>query len=277
MATMRTVKTYQVFLESLKLQDIFTDGYNIADKILSQRFTGITPYANKEYGLDLPRYIIHKVIGSIRNVAEESKYTPENWQKILNELESKCGSFLNELKTKKSLPVFRGVRSKEKTNIKNLFYKKSIKNRVPKDTPHEIQDSLDQLFLQYFDIEPRSNGVFTTKNYGVAEGYSTDYSGEELSGGTYIFFPIGNYKYIWNPRFDDLFSEIESIGEEFPEEFDEFYMGETDIPVFKDIIIGYKMNSIELAESQEITFLCDDYYLVDVNYLAPLLIHLGIL
>ena len=259
---MKKLKTYISFLESLKLNDIFTAGERISKEIKPELYND----------MKVPRYMIHKVIASLANSTNDPDYTLENWNMIIKELESKCGPFLGELKRSGSFPVFRGTQTKQPTNIKNLYHKITRKDRRPKDTPSDTQKSLDELFYEYFEIEPRKNGVFTTKNYGVASGYSDIHR-----DGSEIFFPIGEYKYIWSEQVDDLYSALEDIADEFPEELDRFSIGETDIDIFRDLISTYEMDSIELAERQEITFLCDEYYLIDANYLAPLLIHLGLL
>ena len=54
---MKKLKTYISFLESLKLNDIFTDGERISKEIKPELYND----------MKVPRYMIHKVISSLAN------------------------------------------------------------------------------------------------------------------------------------------------------------------------------------------------------------------
>ena len=119
--------------------------------------------------------------------------------------------------------------------------------------------------------------IFTTKNYQTTSAY----------GMRYIFVPIGEYKYYWNPSFGDLFTKIntESWYRRFtkseykpneykPNMIKRFYDFITNNNLEKDVhnsmkklVDGYKNDDLEINTHQEIMFICKDYYLLDAGWL----------
>jgi len=79
---------------------------------------------------------------------------------------------------------------------KNFIDNKSIRldERTPKDIPKQLHDKINQYFNQKFGGSFR-NALFATGDYIQAENY----------GNVYYIFPIGDFKYLYNPDIEDLF------------------------------------------------------------------------
>jgi hypothetical protein len=200
-----------------------------------------------------------------------------SFDKIVELLERDCKPFLDAT----SDVIFRGSRPSYKEEIDDLdIYKKTVRtDRKSLDTNSEISNMFDDIFEKKFGVRPRSCGVFTTKNYQTTSAY----------GMRYIFVPIGEYKYYWNPSFDDLFTKIntENWYKEFskpdtikaPEphkpglirRFYNFitnkYLQEEVHSSMKKLVDGYKNTDLEINTHQEIMFICKEYYLLDSAWL----------
>lgn len=116
-----------------------------------------------------------------------------------------------EIIKKKCKPYIQEMR---RIRAKHFFYRGSVhtfsdfikeikprKNRQPKDMIIELQELLDEKFNKKFGWRPRSEGVFAT----YSDRTATEYGSE-----TYIFFPVGKYKYLYSPEVDDLYTETET-------------------------------------------------------------------
>jgi hypothetical protein len=115
-----------------------------------------------------------------------------NIDKILSVLQKDCKPFLKELD---SNFVWRGTH-RNINAIKEL--KSRLENRRPSDTDAEVHYHINELFKKKFKWYAR-NGVFATGNYQIARDY----------GKPFMFFPIGNFKYVWSPDIEDFFTEID--------------------------------------------------------------------
>uniref|UniRef100_A0A6M3IR11 Uncharacterized protein n=2 Tax=viral metagenome TaxID=1070528 RepID=A0A6M3IR11_9ZZZZ len=91
--------------------------------------------------------------------------------------------------------LFRG--SDKKTNYFDNF--KSRIDRNPKDMPVDIHNDFDFLFRKKFGWKARSEGIFATSKYNDADNYGSF---------CYIFIPIGNFKFIWSKKVNDLYSKV---------------------------------------------------------------------
>src|SRR5574343_57678 len=82
------------------------------------------------------------------------------------------------------------------------FVMKTVrKNRTPMTTPKLVQKTLDELFFNKFGWNPRSQSAFISGDKGQAEGY----------GEAYLFFPIGEYRFVWSKDVRDLFDEVDLL------------------------------------------------------------------
>jgi hypothetical protein len=108
---------------------------------------------------------------------------------IISMIRKDCQPFLKEMKGSRSL-LYRGsdqpVDGIEKIVPRN--------NRIPKNTPLKLHKQLDIVFKKGFGWKARSEGVFVSFDEVEAEFY----------GETYLFFPIGKYKYVWSSIYRDL-------------------------------------------------------------------------
>jgi hypothetical protein len=106
-----------------------------------------------------------------------------------------CKIFINWMKTNKlTNPIFRG-----RNNVDDITLMTRRRNRTPMNTRLPLQKILDSLFQEKFGWKPRSAGVFTSANVSQVQSY----------GRANIFFPIGNYRYVWNPEISDLFCSMD--------------------------------------------------------------------
>ena len=79
-----------------------------------------------------------------------------------------------------------------------------------------------------------------------------------------MFFPKNGFRYFWNPEVDDLFTLLRDDISWY--EKDPFFWNSSEKREFQQIIDGYQEGGIEKVKWQEITFVCDEYYLLDLDY-----------
>jgi hypothetical protein len=143
-----------------------------------------------------------------RKLRKES-LNDDNFNDIIKILERDCKDFINEIKKEKSL-LYRGFKkigspySENEEAILGLYKKQRKSLRMPLDVRTDLSDDLDDQFSNDFNFRLRADGVFVTKSPYTAESYS-----DSTKRKSYIFFPIGDYDYYWNPKIEDLFSYIE--------------------------------------------------------------------
>ena len=142
----------------------------------------------------------------------DNLYSDEDWNKILQILEKDCGQFLDEIKEADSI-IFRGVKGNKTDVSKGIWKKASRSDRYTLDMRQDVSHEFDNLFAQKFDIPIRKMGVFATKQPLNAKSY-TRYV--DVQDGVvrkrqvnFLFFPIGEYRYFWNPKIMDLYSDVE--------------------------------------------------------------------
>ncbi len=119
--------------------------------------------------------------------------SPAMLQTFAGIIKRDCQPYLREAKPFD--PYVQLMRGMGEAN-KNFIDNKSIRldDRTPKDIPKELHDKINQFFKQKFGGSFR-NALFATGDYIQAENY----------GNVYYIFPIGNFKYLYNPEIEDLF------------------------------------------------------------------------
>ncbi len=139
---------------------------------------------------------------------------PEYWDGLKHNLLSKCKSFIKEIKSANRL-IYRG----SKRNI-DLFkiLNSHVDYRTPKDMDSYMHDELNYWFEKKFGWKVR-NGVFVTSKLSDANQY----------GKAYIFFPIGEYKYVWSDVINDLYHYRENGKLNTSEELEDMYYNDDDI------------------------------------------------
>jgi hypothetical protein len=184
----------------------------------------------------------------------------EDIERVISLLERDCPEFLNELKNKHITPLFRGTHK----SIKDIEEVKTDKFRIPKDLDMNISNVFNDCFRVNFGVAIRSEGVFTTKSPYVTHTY----------GPTKMFFPIGNYRYFWNPDVDDLYTYVDENLYAFniysDDDIDDDDIEEHIYSFVEEIASNYIDDQLEKSDDQEITFSCDKYYLVDTKYYKPI-------
>lgn len=178
----------------------------------------------------------------IRNL-KTNEYTSD-FKNVIEILERDCKPFLDEMKSNKIEPIFRSA-ERIKLDEKGMIKKLCRTDRRPVSTAVSVSNQLDQLFLDKFGVKLRSNGVFTSKQK------------ELLYGNPYLFFPIGNYKYYWSPSIKDLYATLNL-------NYNKYYGKSLEL---EKLIDTYQDNDLKAAGYQEITFVCNEYYLIDYLYL----------
>ncbi len=212
-----------------------------------------------------------KYIKLIKEFSSENKF-----EEIVDILESDCSEFLNLLRENKISSLYRGFLTSAETFRNKMGYKgpgnqtnifdgvwkiEPIEKRKAKDTNWEISELIDSGLERKFGIPLRSKGVFATKNLSIA----SDYAGLDRQKNTYMFFPKNGFRYFWNPNIDDLFTELRDNFDWY-EEYDNIEITDEVLSDINWIVNGYQEGNISRINLQEITFICDEYYLLDLKY-----------
>jgi hypothetical protein len=116
------------------------------------------------------------------------------------------------------------------------------KNRKPMNTGRTAHKVLDNLFLEEHGWLARSSGLFCTGSYSVAKDYGTH---------TCLMFPMGEFRYLWNPSVPDLYYAIDDNMDEF------------DTQDAERLVAGYTDKNLHIALQKNVEIMVDcDYYLV---------------
>lgn len=157
---------------------------------------------------------------------------------IISFLEINCHKFLDEIRT--NCLLYRGYNTKDTDQriTDGVYIKTTRTDRKPVSTTPQLHDEMNQKFFDIYGERLRSEAVFT----------STDKSSSWMYGDEYLFFPIGEYKYYWNPEVTDLYVQV------------------LDMSDFNKFANGYISDNIGKANRSEVMFVCKEYYLVDSKY-----------
>ena len=191
---------------------------------------------------------------------------------IIEKVKKNCQPFLKE-----GHIMYRGV----KEDIHTIQKFEPLTDRKPKDLPFFMHQYMDELLFKKFGWRPRSEGVFTTSLPQDTEPYqgTVEYNPN-------IFFPVGEYKYVYNTKIRDLWSEIWVRGYDSVERwYDKYNIEQSwsdvypeDIPTFtkeyendvknylREISEGYTNDNFDDARNVEVIFKCDSYYLINKEY-----------
>jgi hypothetical protein len=226
----------------MKTYEFFSSGFGSNTSIRFSSLGSFITWANKRY--------------------REEEYDDEEFKEIISILENECKQFLDEVKEGKVGPIFRGAKNVDDTYTKGLGVKVSRIDRTPLDTRKDVSEILDNCFEEKFGLKLRSSGVFASKLPMVASDY----------GRPYLFFPIGDYEYFWNPDVKDLYGDIQNAHWYYANEEEAKQESQRDL---EEIVYGYVNNQMDKIVDQEITFVCDKYYLVDPAFYVKYLEYLN--
>lgn len=131
--------------------------------------------------------------------------------------------------------------------------------RKPRNTSVKSSAIIDNYFHDKFGWKPRSEAVFC---FGEPKG-TTFY------GTTYCIFPIGDFKYVWSPVYDDLFGSLPStftlINDSLPPtvqyEREEELLQRMDAGKYQDTDLD---KALQYKHGyHEIMLKCKEYYAID--------------
>jgi len=188
----------------------------------------------------------------------ENLETEMDFDKIVEILSTECSEFLDLLDEKDIKGLYRGATIHDTPIVDGFWKMKPFENRLSRDTKPHISKLLDEGFVNKFGIPLRSKGVFVTKDLSIA----TDYG--RFKKEAFLFFPKNGFRYFWNPQIDDLYTELRDNTSWYNKE--PFFWNSSENRDFQEIIDGYKEGNIEEVKWQELTFICDEYYMLDLKY-----------
>ena len=113
---------------------------------------------------------------------------------VADEIRSACGPFIqaNQQALQAGLFMYRGVKG---ASSSDLAIEGTVRtDRIPRDTPIQWHDVLDQFFLQKFGTRYRSAAMFATNDINNTFDYGTPY----------VMFPKGEYKICYSPIVEDM-------------------------------------------------------------------------
>ena len=122
-------------------------------------------------------------------------------------------------------------------------------DRKPLDTDIETHMAFDAAFKDKFGWKARSEGVFTFP----AEHYLNAYHGQN------IFYPIGEFKFIYSPKVSDLYVAL--LDDDPEENVKEFLSSYTN----KNLLRAFKSKKDKNLHC-EVMFKCAHYYVVNNEY-----------
>ena len=210
--------------------------------------------------------------------------------RIFKLLSKNCSKFINELKLNNENKeiFFRGFQE----NIEDIEEITRRKGRNPKDLGIYTHNEIDSNLFDIFGWKPRSEGVFATVGIALAKAYNTPSSTFENRKNPYIFFPIGDYSYVFNKDITDIYDtyDNECLDIKWDEEdyrdmyYDVKDITDEDIEIMRqekideqesrkqEIIDGYQKNRLQdsYPHSVEVIFNCDTYYLINYKYLEDI-------
>jgi hypothetical protein len=174
------------------------------------------------------------------------------FEKIYSILKTDCLKFLKE---SKGLLLHRGTEN----GILSRIVKKAVRqDRRPLDMPYAYHEEFNEILYKKFHWYPRTQGVFATSDKMDAGNF----------GISNLFFPIGNYKYVWSPSHNDIWISLQSkFIEIFPG--NQFYNNKDEhIDWLKTAASTYINSNLydALVMGHEISFKCDSYYLIKEYY-----------
>jgi len=119
-------------------------------------------------------------------------------KKMANILFHDCKPYLKDLR-KSGKVMYRGAYGGDMTKIIPR------KNRQPKDMDQALSDELDDAFMSHVGWKPRSEGVFCSGDYEQAKGYGD---------AVFTVWPIDKYKFVWSWSIWDLYTKMDSYGDD---------------------------------------------------------------
>jgi hypothetical protein len=179
-----------------------------------------------------------------------NNYIVEEFQmdQTIESIKRDCKPWLYATKRCRQPFFFRGIQTP--LGMGSFGRKKVRTDRKAMNMDFRTQQELDDLYEKKFGWRPRSEGIFCTSDYEEARSY----------GVPYFIFPIGYFKYIWNPNYEDLYTDWWTI---FPE-----FRNDTNRKMEKIVDTTQDKNICGASEAGvEVVIKCKEYH-----YLRPAVI-----
>lgn len=136
------------------------------------------------------------------------------------------------------------------------------KDREPRLVPQELHEFLGEISKKYFGWNARAEGVFTADERTV-----------KRYGREYIFAPMGQYKYVWTLKKNEIYSLYDRYSGKFrdaPEEEVQKLKDELELyyknHYLKGGLSSYLKGTSENQQDFEAIFSCDKYLLIDPDF-----------
>ena len=216
-----------------------------------------------------------EVAGSILRT-NIKKYLEENCSKFLNI------SKMSDKRQSWSIPSLNLWRCSSDPNgvevLPGVWRVSSNLNRNPVDMPESIHIKLNDEFTKKFGW-PVRNGIFCLKDELSASRYSLIYSEKyNKRFKTYLFIPVGDFKYCWSPKYKDLYAEILGYKANTAEWGYKEKIENISDKEIKEIVSTYKDIDLEksgpndygyIYDQCEISINCKEYLLIDPFSYTP--------
>lgn len=189
---------------------------------------------------------------SLLQSPEMKEFRMKHSDKLADFIRLHCSKFVNDMKPSGKM-LYRGVESMKNVDMLEIITVR--KDRKSIDTPDFINSGIDDRLEKRFGVRPRTQGAFATSDYKVASSY-----GHDDNKKAYLFFPIGDYKFIWSEYIFDLWDSTRYLANDDEKTREEVldYIGNE----------SYKNDDFKSAveSGNEIMFVCDQYIIVDKSY-----------
>lgn len=178
-----------------------------------------------------------------------------NIQDIVDNIKKKCAPYF-----KKAGPtgdfLYRGVRSSSLSDKRLVHKVKPRTDRRPLDTDKSLHALLDELFLKHKGWKARSEGVFLTSNRSTARAY----------GKVFVMFPIGSFKFLYNPDIVDLTNYLNASNIHSASDAQNVFNDHPNaVEDMLKVIKGYTNKNLSAGTNKDVEVMikCKEYFLVD--------------
>jgi len=167
----------------------------------------------------------------------------ESEEDIITLIKRDCQPFIQ---AHPSSLMYRGMKNKSGAGYgEDEFFKQRVRqDRQPMSIRDRLHPLIDNWFEQEFGFKARSQTVFVSGDFMMAQNY----------GKVYAVFPIGDFKFVWSRDIHDLFGNISAM------------TSESEI-ADKMKALNYRDTNFKaaVASDHEIMIHCKEYYAVAVR------------
>ena len=162
---------------------------------------------------------------------------------VVEQIKLHCQPFLNEVEDPFSL--LRGLHA---TNEWAVNRPVRLENRKPMSSPQKLHDEINFIMRKKFGAEFR-NSLFCTGAESMAHVY----------GMPFAIFPVGDYEYLWSPKYRDLYTAYDIFRVNHDKRH---FVQQLDWDAFQDD----KLNAA-IHKGGEIMVRCKNYYGLNMNHI----------